>query len=320
MVKRILDCTASDFKAMSSRDLFESILAAEGRTILAEVVALSPPLISGVSNPEVCAAFGVDMLVLNVYDVQKPIIIGVSTSRGKDVEIIPGIKIEGIGATINDLKRLVGLPVGTKLEPIDPTVKVAGEREAVPPGQAFSIENMKKAMEQGADFIRIMGNPKTGCSWRTIIGAVKLAKKEFGDKIIVAAGKGHGAGVASEMGVRATSPERVKELVKAGVDWVALPVPGTTPGATVEFVRELVEIAHDNNVLTSCDMLTSQEGADIETIRRFAIYSKMTGADIHHIGDAGYSGMTMPENITAFSTAIRGRRHTYRRMAISIAR
>jgi hypothetical protein len=50
------------------------------------------------------------------------------------------------------------------------------------------------------------------------------------------------------------------------------------------------------------------------------LMSKMTGADILHIGDAGYSGMANPENILAFSLAIRGRRHTYRRMAVSINR
>jgi len=134
---------------------------------------------------------------------------------------------------------------------------------------------------------------------------------------LIVSGKGHGMGVKSEMGFRCTSPERVKDLINAGVDWVVLPAPGTTPGATVDFVRELVEVAHDNNVLASSEMLTSQEGADVDTIKRFGIYSKMTGADIHHIGDAGYSGMAMPENIMALSVVIRGRRHTYRRMAIS---
>jgi len=317
MAKRILDCTASDFKAMSSHDLFESICASEGRTILAETVAMSPPLIEGVSNPEVCVAFGADMIVLNVYDVQKPIIVGVPPSKGEAKEIIPGYELVGVGATINDLKRLIGQPVGTKLEPVDPTALVAGKRITVPSGRVFSIENMKLAMKQGADFIRIMGNPGSGCTYETMIKAIRVAKKEFGDKVLIASGKGHGMGVKSEMGFKCTSPERVKELINAGVDWVVLPAPGTTPGATVEFVRELAEVAHDNNVLASSEMLTSQEGADVDTIKRFGVYSKMTGADIHHIGDAGYSGMAMPENIMALSVVIRGRRHTYRRMAIS---
>jgi len=46
----------------------------------------------------------------------------------------------------------------------------------------------------------------------------------------------------------------------------------------------------------------------------------MAGADIQHIGDAGYGGMALPENILALSKVIRGRRHTYRRMALSVNR
>lgn len=42
--------------------------------------------------------------------------------------------------------------------------------------------------------------------------------------------------------------------------------------------------------------------------------------DIQHIGDAGYSGVADPENLMALSIAIRGKRHTYYRMAQSIRR
>lgn len=65
---------------------------------------------------------------------------------------------------------------------------------------------------------------------------------------------------------------------------------------------------------------TSQEGADAETIREIALLCKMTGTDLHHIGDAGYPGIAVPENILRYSLAIRGRRHTYRRMARSVNR
>ena len=57
-----------------------------------------------------------------------------------------------------------------------------------------------------------------------------------------------------------------------------------------------------------------------DTIRQIALMCKMAGADIHHIGDSGYMGMALPENITAYSVAIRGKRHTYRRMAMSLLR
>jgi len=48
--------------------------------------------------------------------------------------------------------------------------------------------------------------------------------------------------------------------------------------------------------------------------------SKMAGADIHHIGDTGYAGLALPENIFTYSVAIRGVRHTYSRMARSVNR
>jgi len=65
---------------------------------------------------------------------------------------------------------------------------------------------------------------------------------------------------------------------------------------------------------------TSQEGASIETIRHLALLCKMAGTDLHHLGDAGYIGMALPENIQAYSIAIRGVRHTYASMARSVNR
>lgn len=65
---------------------------------------------------------------------------------------------------------------------------------------------------------------------------------------------------------------------------------------------------------------TSQEGADTHTIRQIALMSKMAGADLHHIGDTGYMGIALPENILAYSIVIRGVRHTYARVARSINR
>jgi len=99
-----------------------------------------------------------------------------------------------------------------------------------------------------------------------------------------------------------------------------MPAPGTVPGVTVEMVRELVSYAHSLGCLTITAIGTSQEGADVATIRQIALMAKMTGTDIHHLGDAGYGGMSLPENIQAYSVAIRGIRHTYRRMAASVNR
>ena len=65
---------------------------------------------------------------------------------------------------------------------------------------------------------------------------------------------------------------------------------------------------------------TSQEEADTATIRQIALMCKQTGTDMHHLGDTGYCGMALPENIQSYSIAVRGIRHTYHRMAASINR
>ena len=99
-----------------------------------------------------------------------------------------------------------------------------------------------------------------------------------------------------------------------------MPAPGTVPGLTMEYIKELVGYAHSLGCLTITAIGTSQEGADVATIRQIALMCKMTGTDIHHLGDSGYGGMALPENIQAYSVVIRGIRHTYRRMASSINR
>ena len=114
--------------------------------------------------------------------------------------------------------------------------------------------------------------------------------------------------------------EDVRLFAEAGADIILLPALGTVPGITTEYIRGLVSYAHSLGKLTITSIGTSQEGADVETIKRLALECKMTGTDIHHIGDSGYVGMALPENIMAYSIAVRGIRHTYHRMAQSVRR
>ena len=101
---------------------------------------------------------------------------------------------------------------------------------------------------------------------------------------------------------------------------ILMPAPGTVPGITTEYIRKLVSCAHGLGRLTLTAVGTSQEGADTATIREIALMCKMTGTDLHHLGDSGYVGMALPENILEYSKVIRGVRHTYHRMASSINR
>ena len=61
---------------------------------------------------------------------------------------------------------------------------------------------------------------------------------------------------------------------------------------------------------------TSQEGARPSLAPRLALVAKEIGVDAHHIGDAGLSRMPDPELLYEYSIAVRGRRHTWRRMAL----
>ena len=149
---------------------------------------------------------------------------------------------------------------------------------------------------------------------------LKLYREELGDRVILAAGKMHAAGVLTEAAEQIMTKEDVRRFREAGADVLLFPAPGTVPGITMEYVRELVGFAHGMGALTITAVGTSQEGADTDTIRRIALMCKMTGTDIHHLGDTGYTGMALPENIQAYSVAIRGIRHTYHRMASSVRR
>jgi hypothetical protein len=314
MVKRILDATASDFRAMGKAELLESIRLAEGRTICAEVVCTTLPLIDGVTNAEAAAACGADLITLNVYDVLHPLVMGYR--KGK-LPTEPGFPIlerlpAGIDVSVKEIKDLVGRPVGINLEPI-PRERITEQVL----GRVASVENARRATQLGADYLVVTGNPGTGVSSEGIAQATAELAAAVGDQVILVAGKMHGAGLGAA-GI--ASAQAVEKFAAAGADVILLPAPGTTPGATLDNIKALVDLAHKLGKLALTAIGTSQEGADVDTVRRIALMSKMTGADILHIGDAGYSGMANPENILAFSLAIRGRRHTYRRMAASIRR
>ena len=191
---------------------------------------------------------------------------------------------------------------------------------AMTAGRKATLENARLAADMGVNFILLTGNPGIGVTNTAITQTLELYKKELGDKLILAAGKMHASGILTEGAEKIITKEDIAAFAQAGADIILLPAPGTVPGITMEYVRELVSFSHSLGLLTITAIGTSQEGADVATIRQIALMCKMTGTDIHHLGDAGYGGMSLPENIQAYSVAIRGIRHTYRRMAASVNR
>ena len=172
----------------------------------------------------------------------------------------------------------------------------------------------------GVNMILLTGNPGVGVTNAAIVQTLELYKRELGDRLILAAGKMHASGIISEGGENIITKADVKAFAEAGADIILLPAPGTVPGIGMEYVQGLIAYAHSLGCLTITAIGTSQEGADVATIRQIALMCKMAGTDIHHLGDSGYGGMALPENIQAYSIAVRGIRHSYRRMAGSINR
>lgn len=311
MVKRLLDANASDFAAMSARDLVESIRLSEGRVVVAEVIAIAPPLLDKVSNAELAAGMGADLILFNYYDVTAPQVAGFP-DQGEASTGAPifGHMSWGCGVTLAQVKEWIGRPVGLNLEPVENLEALTTS------GRLATPENARAAVAQRADFIVLTGNPHTGVTTAGVARALAVIREAVGDEVVLLAGKMHAAGTSGPVVTTAD----VDAFADGGADGVVLPAPGTVPGMTVEIVRALVEAAHERDLLAMNTVGTSQEGASVSTIEQLALMSKMAGADIHHLGDAGTIGIAVPENITAWSLALRGRRHTWHRMTASLRR
>ena len=224
MAKRMLDCYASDFREFTKEDLLESILKSEGRVIACETIGTLQPMLGNVTNAEFAAAMGADILLLNMFDVMRPVIHGLPETEPEN--------------TVKLLKKLTGRPVGINLEPVEEGEE--GETDPMwkmSPGRRATVENAKRAAEIGVDMILLTGNPGMGVSNPAIIETLKRYREAVGGQIVLAAGKMHAAGILSEAAENIMTKEDVKSFVEAGADIILLPAPGTVPGITVEIGR-----------------------------------------------------------------------------------
>lgn len=306
MTKRLIDTTARELVSYNKQELLTSIADSEGRTLAAETIGTVTPMLVDITNAEFVTSLGADLIMLNVFDVNEPVIQG-----------LPQVPPEEV---VREVKRLTGRMVAINLEPA--IVKDTEDNSVwnLTKGRQATPENAKKAADMGVDMIVLTGNPGVGVENDAILQALSQLKEAVGDRVILTAGKMHASGVLSEAGEKILTENEVESFVDAGADVILLPAPGTVPGISMEYAAKLIKRAHEKGALAMTTIGTSQEGADEDTIRQIALMSKMAGADIHHIGDSGYMGMALPENIMAYSVAIRGKRHTYRRMALSLLR
>ncbi|CAH0533348.1 hypothetical protein VST7929_01214 [Vibrio stylophorae] len=309
MTKRYLDCSASEIAELSGTDLLNSLRMSEGRIIVSESIGMLQPMLVSVSNAELAASQGADLLLLNMFDSQAPVINGLPN----DIEPEQLLSI---------LASYTGRAIGVNLEAVDPNfARTHDDFWQVSPGRLATGENAQKLYEMGARFITVTGNPGNGVSNEAITHSLRLIRQTMGDRMVLMAGKMHAAGILRQGSEKIITKADIRDFVESGVDVVLIPAPGTIQGISQSYAAELIDYAHELGVMVMTAIGTSQEGATPETIRQIALMSKMAGADLHHIGDTGAAmGIATPENIREYSIAIRGVRHTYARMARSVKR
>ena len=294
-MKRLLSCQPSEVLKMNGQELKAAIAASEGRTILTETVSTVQPMLGSISNAELAAAFGSDMILLNGFDVFHPTLYGIPESDDP----------------IMTLRELSGRPIGVNLEPVDVDAET---RIEICKGRTACKETFEMAEKLGFGFICLTGNPGTGVTNAKIAEAIKEAKQYFSGLII--AGKMHAAGVDEPV----IDLNSIETFVNAGADVILMPACGTVPGLQESMIHEACECIHAHGALAMTAIGTSQETSDLATIREFALSGKRAGVDIQHIGDAGWGGIALPENIMEMSIVLRGKRHTYFKMAQSAKR
>ena len=132
----------------------------------------------------------------------------------------------------------------------------------------------------------------------------------------IIAGKMHSSGIDEAL----VDLDSIERFIDAGADIILMPAVYTVPGLSEEEVTAACKLIKSKGALSLSSIGTSQEGSDEGTIRQIALVNKRCGIDIQHIGDAGWCGIALPENIMALSIAIRGKRWTYHKIASSVNR
>ena len=167
MPKRLIDTTASELSRYSKSELLTAIAESEGRTLAAETIGTVTPMLVNITNAEFVASLGTDLIMLNIFDVNNPMIQGLPQVAPED--------------TIREVKRLTGRMVAINLEP---AVIKEGEEESVwnlTTGRQATVENAIKAADMGVDMIVLTGNPGVGVDNEAIIQqpGILLTTKEL---------------------------------------------------------------------------------------------------------------------------------------------
>lgn len=285
-MNRILACVASDFTGKdTSLVIKNAILNAEGRTIIADISAETTPLYSEVTSGELVAAFGGDLLLLKGIDVKNTKISGLETLENP----------------IERLRELTGLGIGVNLEIADQG----------PEFKRLNTDSLAALLNLNADFLSLTGYRKPEVTPSRIKADVEKIRSVYPGFLMLNPVVTHGSQL---------NQNDLLSYVKAGADLIVLPAPGSVPGVTEELLASMTNAIREAGALVSATVGTSQEGADEATIRELTLSAKRAGVDVFELGDAGVAGTASIENIFTASLALRGKRHTYVRMARSANR
>ena len=245
MTKRLIDTTATELSSYSKSDLLTSIADSEGRTLAAETIGTVTPMLVNITNAEFVTSLGADLIMLNIFDVDQPVIQG-----------LPHVSPED---TIREVKRLTGRMVAINLEPA--TIKNNNEESVwnLTTGRQATVDNARKAADMGVDMIVLTGNPGVGVDNEAIMQALSKLKDAVGDRVILTAGKMHASGIISEAGEKILTEKDIVDFIDAGADVILLPAPGTVPGITMEYAGKLIKKAHEKGALAMTTIGTSQK-------------------------------------------------------------
>lgn len=301
-MKRLLEANASHFAAMDAPTLAEAIRASEGRSLAAEVICTAEPPVDGVSHGELAAAMGADIIVLDAYDPLKPSITGAPPRVFADSQ------------PLANYKRLLGRPLGINMI-------VAGEATGTMlGGRRVTEQHIATVVQQGADMVFLYVRPRQGGTAAMQQAAAQQIKSRFRRELLLVGVPSFSKPAPRRAAQMDDYLDEVAALLEAGCEGIGLPMPGTKQGWQPDHAAHLVERIQAKGGLACLFVTGSVEGAPPALMHSLALSAKQIGADMLRLDEAGLSGMPPPENILAFSLALRGARHTYRRMAASILR
>jgi len=302
MIKRILDATASDFLSMNAMQLAQSIRETEGRTVSAEVICSHEPPIESVTHAEIAAAFGADIITLDYFDPDKPIIRGLPEHIAAQKNILL------------QLKRMIGRPIAVNM------AITCQEEGGWLYTRRYSPQRLEKLVQQGADIVFLYGDPTSGQAAQQVAEVAHYISSHYNEALMIVGVPDVFFPPPINETVRQKYRQAHELILEAGAQSIGLVMPGSKQSWRTEDTAELVDHVHQLGGLVWLIMTGSVEGSPCENIRQMALNAKMIGGDVYRLDEAGMAGMPLPENILDFSLTIRGKRHTYRRMALSILR